>query len=80
MAGSRVSSSATPASARPDADAWPDGWRNRDDGAVEAVFEGDQSAVDAMVAWARTGPRSATVAETEVHEEAPEGMVGFRIR
>ena len=57
------------------------GWvANRDDGAVEAVFEGDQSAVDAMVAWASAGPRSATVAETEVHEESPEGMVGFQIR
>jgi acylphosphatase len=57
------------------------GWvSNRDDGAVEAIFEGQQDAVEAMVNWARTGPRSAVVVETEVHEEPPEGMVGFQIR
>lgn len=57
------------------------GWvSNRDDGAVEAVFEGDEDAVAAMVTWSKTGPRSATVAETEVFEELPEGMVGFHIR
>ncbi len=57
------------------------GWvGNREDGAVEAVFEGNEDSVAAMVAWAERGPRSATVAETEVYEESPEGMVGFQIR
>ena len=57
------------------------GWvSNRDDGAVEAVFEGPEDAVSAMVAWARSGPRSADVVDAEVHEEPPEGMVDFRIR
>ena len=57
------------------------GWvTNRDDGAVEAVFEGSQDAVRAMVAWAEAGPRSAVVVGTEVHEESPEGMTGFEVR
>ena len=57
------------------------GWvTNRDDGAVEAVFEGAEDQVAAMVAWASNGPRSAAVADTEVHEEPPDGVVGFSVR
>jgi acylphosphatase len=56
------------------------GWvRNRDDGAVEAVVEGDPAAVQAFVAWARTGPRHADVTRVEVTEEPPEGLPDFRI-
>ena len=56
------------------------GWvRNRPDGRVEAVFEGPAEDVDAMVAWCRTGPRWATVADVDVVEEPPEGDSGFRI-
>jgi acylphosphatase len=56
------------------------GWiTNRDDGAVEAVFEGEPGAVQEMVAFAREGPRGAVVEGTEVAEEAPEGLTGFRI-
>jgi acylphosphatase len=56
------------------------GWaRNRADGAVEAVFEGLPEAVEQLVATCRTGPRGARVDRVEVAEEAPEGLLGFRI-
>lgn len=57
------------------------GWiTNRTDGAVEAVFEGDETAVDAMVAWVHRGPDAAVVTDVEVVDEAPEGLPDFRIR
>jgi acylphosphatase len=57
------------------------GWvRNRNDGAVEAAFEGEADAVDRMVAWARQGPRWADVERVEVTEETPVGESGFRVR
>lgn len=56
------------------------GWvTNCDDGAVEAVFEGPRSAVDAMVAWCRWGPASAVVTDLEIAEEQPRGEPVFRI-
>jgi acylphosphatase len=56
------------------------GWaRNRADGTVEAVFEGDEEAVDALVALSHEGPRGARVDRVDVTDEAPEGLVGFRI-
>ena len=54
--------------------------RNAPDGRVEAVFEGDSAAVDAMVAWCRSGPPLARVAEVDVTEEEPLGETEFRIR
>lgn len=57
------------------------GWvRNRPDGTVEAVFEGDPDAVEAMVAFCRQGPSSAVVEHVEVSEEEPEGSTGFEVR
>ena len=57
------------------------GWvRNRYDGTVEAVFEGDAHAVAQMVAWCRRGPDRAEVTEIEVFEEAPTGVPGFVVR
>lgn len=57
------------------------GWvTNRSDGAVEAVFEGDPAAVDAMVDFAREGPSGAGVENVEVAEEQPEGLSGFEVR
>jgi acylphosphatase len=43
------------------------GWvRNRLDGTVEAVIQGQARALEAMIAWARRGPEAAEVAEVEV--------------
>ena len=57
------------------------GWvRNLDDGRVEAVFEGDDADVDAMVAWCRKGPPAAVVTRVEVLKEPFTGQLGdFRI-
>jgi acylphosphatase len=57
------------------------GWiRNRADGQVEAVFEGDRAAVEAMVAWCRRGPPRAEVTHVEVVTEPPGGEPGFAVR
>lgn len=57
------------------------GWvSNRSDGAVEAVFEGDAEAVEAMVGVACEGPRGANVERTDVSDEQPEGLEGFEVR
>lgn len=57
------------------------GWiRNRADGSVEAVFEGQPDQVDRMIAWARRGPSQAVVDAVEVYEEQPEGLAGFAVR
>ena len=43
------------------------GWvRNRPDGTVEAVFEGTQPAVDAVVQWCQEGPNLAVVENVDV--------------
>ena len=43
------------------------GWvRNRPDGTVEAEVEGEPALVEALVAWARQGPRGARVADVDV--------------
>ena len=57
------------------------GWvRNRDDGAVEAVFEGDEDAVEAMVEFCRSGPSQADVDRVEVDDEEPDGLDEFHVR
>jgi acylphosphatase len=57
------------------------GWvRNRPDGTVEAVFEGEPAAVESLVRICREGPRGAEVDGVEVVEEAPEGLRAFEIR
>jgi acylphosphatase len=57
------------------------GWvRNCSDGSVEALFEGDAEAVEALVAFAREGPRGASVERVDVSDAQPEGHDGFQIR
>ncbi len=56
------------------------GWvRNRPDGAVEAVFEGDGQRVESMVAWCSRGPQGAQVEDVEVEWGEPRGDHGFSI-
>ena len=57
------------------------GWvRNRPDGAVEAVLEGERNAVESLVAFCREGPRGAAVTDAEVADERPEALSGFYVR
>jgi acylphosphatase len=57
------------------------GWvTNRPDGAVEAVFEGDAAAVEAMVDWCSRGPRGADVDSVDESTGEPEGLSRFEIR
>ena len=43
------------------------GWaRNLSDGTVEAVFEGEQDRVDAVLEWCKEGPRHAHVVDVDV--------------
>jgi acylphosphatase len=56
------------------------GWvRNRYDGCVEAVFDGDTEAVAGIIEWCREGPAGATVMDVEVHEEIPTGERVFHV-
>jgi acylphosphatase len=56
------------------------GWiRNVADGTVEAVFEGEPAAVDAMTDWCRRGPREASVERVTVLDEPVERLDGFEI-
>ena len=57
------------------------GWvRNRDDGHVEAVFEGPRSAVESILAWCRSGPEVARVEGMQKHREEPTGEFSeFRV-
>ena len=53
------------------------GWvRNRLDGSVEAVIDGDEAAITAMLNWTRRGPPAARVADIAV-SECDEHCVGF---
>jgi acylphosphatase len=57
------------------------GWiRNLADGRVEAVFEGDPAAVDALVAWCHEGPLRARVRDVERLDELPASVSGFAVR
>ena len=57
------------------------GWvRNRPDGSVEAVLEGDAAAVEAVVDVCRKGPRGARVDRVYAFDEQPDGLSGFVVR
>jgi acylphosphatase len=56
------------------------GWvRNRHDGTVEAMVQGTPEAVEAMIEWARRGPRAAIVTDVKVSEGSGE-FGGFAAR
>jgi len=57
------------------------GWvRNRADGAVEAVFEGQPEAVARLTRWCETGPPHAHVERVDVTAEDPGRLEGFTVR
>jgi len=57
------------------------GWvRNRPDGTVEAVFEGEEDVVRQLVAFCDHGPPGARVERLEIFEEKPQGLAGFAVR
>jgi acylphosphatase len=53
--------------------------RNRHDGAVEVVAEGNRDAVDALLAWCRQGPPRAHVTGLTITDETPIGETSFRV-
>lgn len=57
------------------------GWvRNRRNGTVEALFEGDPISVQNAVAWCHHGPASAQVETVETSRETPQQLSDFAIR
>ena len=58
------------------------GWvGNLPDGKVEAVFEGEREAVEAMLAFCRQGPRGSRVSNVNVRWEPFLGDIdGFEVR
>lgn len=58
------------------------GWvRNRPDGAVEAVVEGEAANVDLFIDWCRQGPPSARVEQVELERQDYSGeFQGFAVR
>ena len=57
------------------------GWvKNRSDGSVEAVFEGDREKVDHMIQWCHRGPSEARVKNVHVvWEEYTEEFEDFSV-
>lgn len=55
------------------------GWvRNRSDGTVEAMVQGEAAAVDAIVRWAHRGPEHARVERVEI-EPGEEAYSSFEV-
>ena len=55
--------------------------RNRPDGTVEAVFEGERSLVEACIEWNRRSQPAAKVTAVDVGWEIPTGeFQGFELR
>ncbi len=57
------------------------GWvRNRPDGSVESVAEGDQAAVEEYLKRLARGPVGARVDGVDVEPVSPEGSLAFEVR
>ena len=57
------------------------GWvRNEQDGTVRAHYEGDDDAVEEMLAWCREGSPSADVREVTTKDVEPTGEESFAVR
>ena len=57
------------------------GWvRNEPDGSVALHVEGDDDAVEAMLAWCREGPAYARVERVDVRDVESTGARGFDVR
>jgi len=58
------------------------GWvRNNPDGSVEAIFEGENNAVQAVIAWCKEGPQLARVDDVQVDwRDATGDFKDFRVR
>ena len=60
------------------------GWvRNRGDGSVEALVQGEARAVEAVIAWVHRGPPAARVVEVQVEPGAGDDTTphtGFALR
>jgi len=54
--------------------------RNLAGGEVEAVFEGDPAAVEALIEFCRRGPRGAEVTDVEVDDVPAAGRTRFEVR
>jgi len=53
---------------------------NREDGTVEAVFEGEKENINEMLEWCKKGPAIARVDEVKAKNEEPEIIERFEIR
>lgn len=57
------------------------GWvRNCADGSVEAHVEGDEGALEALIAQMGEGPSGALVEDMQVEEVGASGLRGFEVR
>jgi acylphosphatase len=57
------------------------GWvRNRRDGSVEALAQGEAAAVEALVDWARRGPPGARVTGVRASAVEEAALDGFELR
>ncbi|MFH0836498.1 MAG: acylphosphatase [Candidatus Aenigmatarchaeota archaeon] len=55
------------------------GWVRNVGNKVEAVFEGNKTAIDKMLDICKKGPRGSIVKCVNVSDEKPEGLKGFEI-
>ncbi len=58
-----------------------EGWvRNRRDGSVEAVFQGSDASIDAMLVLCRRGPLGSAVTNVDTMGEGVGAFTGFEVR